>query len=373
MKIALLGSTGSVGRQVLNVVDADKEKFKIVSLAAGKNADLLQKQIVKYHPRIATLEEGTLEKVGGVNISIGKNSYLDAIIEDADIIFIAVMGFVGFKAAMKAVELGKRVALCNKESLVCGGELITSLARLTGAQLIPVDSEHSAMWQCLGYKTTGYKNLILTASGGAFRDYDIKDLENVTASDALKHPNWKMGKKITIDCATMLNKGLEVIEAHWLFGAPIERIKVIIHPESVIHSMVEFEDNSVMAQLSNPNMAQPIKMALTFPKHGKNILEPLDFAKLGKMTFKELDHKKYPCFDIAVQSLKSGGTYPCSLSAAAEVLDELFIEGRIKFTEIASCLSKVMERIEPLPQNEENIVFADGRARELASEIALKR
>ena len=293
---------------------------------------------------------------------------MDAVIDEADVVFVAVTGFAGLKAVLKAIELKRTVALANKEALVCGGEIVMQRAKENGVEIVPVDSEHSALWQALGCRRQGYKRLILTASGGPFRCANLCEMRHFTAKDALKHPNWSMGAKITVDCATMLNKGFEVIEAHHLFGAPIDKIDVVVHPQSIIHSMVEFEDNSVLAEMSVPNMAQPIQFALTYPEKLKSSLESIDFVKLGRLEFFPLDREKFPCFDIAVNSLRKGGNFPCAMNAASEVAVQAFLKDEIAFTDIACVISSVLDSFEWLPASYTNLVKTDALARAGAQE-----
>lgn len=374
IKIALLGSTGSIGRQVLEVVDRYPEKFKIVSLAAGKNAAVLCEQINKYKPEVATLSDGeNAYKISEIpsctSLYVGENSYLHAVTESADVVFAAMMGFSGLSAVDLAIRMKKKVALANKETLVAGGKYIMPLAKLNGVDIIPVDSEHSALWQCLSLKKdTPFEKLVITASGGAFRDLPVSALDSVTAEDALKHPNWQMGKKITIDCATMVNKGFEVIEAMWLFDAPLDKIEVLIHPESVIHSMVRFVDGSVMAQMANPSMEIPISLALTYPERLYTGVEQFDFV--GKsLNFKEIDEKKYPCFSLVMQSIKMGYNYPCALSGANEEAVKLFLEGKIKFTEIYKYIEYALLKTEKAEVNFENLEYTDKLARKRVFEL----
>ncbi len=375
VKIALIGSTGSIGRQVLEVVRANP-RFKICSLTAHDNTDLLSRQIREFSPEIACVTGRSapcdLGDLSGTEILFGQESILSAVTEDADVVFVAVTGFAGLKAVIKATSMGKRVALANKEALVCGGELVTDCCKKYGGELIPVDSEHSALWQALGLKKQGFKRLILTASGGPFRSATAEQLAFVKAADALKHPNWKMGDKITIDCATMLNKGFEVIEAHYLFGAPLEKIDVVVHPQSIIHSMVEFEDNSVLAEMSCPDMLQPIQLALTYPERLPTPLPSLDFAKIGKLEFFELDRAKFPCFDIAVNSLKSGGSTPTAMNAASEVAVRAFLKDEIAFTSIPRVIDGVLNRVQRLDCTLDGLIFTDGEARRIAEELIKK-
>ena len=378
IKIALLGSTGSIGRQVLNVVDRHSDKFKIVSLAAGKNAEALEAQINKYKPEIACLTDSEAalnikELPRGTSFYYGENALLHAVFESADIVFVAVMGFCGLAAVKLAVDMKKTVALANKETLVAGGKLITELAKKNGVNIIPVDSEHSAIFQALDFdKTRKFKNLILTASGGAFRDFTKEQMKTVKAVDALKHPNWNMGKKITVDCATMLNKGLEVIEAAWLYDAPLSKIKVLVHPESVVHSMVEFDDGCVMAQMSYPSMELPIQLALTYPERFYTGIPQLELA--GKtLHFNELDHERFPCFDIAVNAFKSGDNFACAMNAANEEAVKLFLEDKIAFPEIADYIEYAVSKTERAEVTMENLENTDKTARIAVGEKFLRR
>ena len=367
--IALLGSTGSIGRQVLEVVRRFPE-FKIVSLAAHKNKALLENQISEFKPQVACLTGGDLlQGTGDTAVYCGEDSLEKAIADSADIVFVAVSGFSGLKAVLKAIEKKKTIALANKESLVCGGELVMKKARENGVDIIPVDSEHSAIFQALGQGKTGFKRLIITASGGPFRRANLCEMRDFSAKDALAHPTWKMGKKITVDSATMLNKGFEVIEAHHLFSAPTEKIDVVVHPQSIIHSMVEFEDNSVLAQMSYPDMTIPIQAALTYPERVRSALDPLDFVKIGKLEFFPVDHEKFPCFDIAMECLGRGGNMPCALNAASEIAVHAFLEGRIRFTDIADVLAKTAYGAERTEVTFDALCYTDKTARAAARRL----
>ena len=378
IKIALLGSTGSIGRQVLNVVDRYPNKFKIVSMSAGSNAKLFNEQINKYKPQIASLYDAEKlfeikEVPNGTSLYYGENAIIHATAVDCDVVFVAVMGFSGVKAVKYALENGKKVALANKETLVSAGELIMPLAKKNKVDIIPVDSEHSAIWQCLDYnKEKPFKNLILTASGGAFRNKTVKELENVTAKDALRHPTWKMGEKITIDCATMMNKGFEILEAMHLFSIGLDKIKVLIHPESIVHSMVEFEDGGIIAQLGDANMELPIQLALTYPERINTDIERLSL--IGKnLTFESVDDNRYPCFEIVKQAIKKGGVYPCAISGADEEAVKLFLNGKIAYTDIASYLDYALNNTKSVEVNFENLYYTDKMARRLVYELYEKR
>lgn len=368
-KIALLGSTGSIGRQVLGVVDRYPDKYSIVSLAANSNAKLLSEQIIKYKPIAAGLTDPV--NIGEISVLpkettlyTGERALLHCVLSEADIVFVAVVGFCGLQAVLEAVNMGKTVALANKEALVAGGELVMPLAKSKNVEIIPVDSEHSAIWQCLAFeKERQFKKIILTASGGALRDVPIENLSSVTPELALKHPNWKMGAKITIDCATMFNKGLEVIEAKWLFNAPLDKIDVLIHPQSIVHSMVEYADNALIAQLSVPSMDVPIQLALTYPERIKSGIEPLDLTK-QPLTFSAVDEKRYPCFNIALQAAKLGGVYPCAVSGANEEAVKLFLNGIISYTEIDDYLLYAADTVKQTEVTVESLAFTDGAARQ---------
>ena len=343
-KIALIGSTGSIGRQTLNVVRRNGD-FKIVSLASGNNTSAFIEQVKEFNPLVATsINKVENECLKTVEYHHGQTAFTNAIIEEADIVVVAVDGFKGILAVMQAIKMGKDVALANKESLVVGGELVIKSAKERGVNLIPVDSEHSALWQSLCFdKDRPFKKLILTASGGALRDYTKEQLKSATAKDALQHPNWNMGKKITVDCATLVNKGLEVIEAKWLFNTDFDKIDVIIHKESIIHSMVEYEDGAVMAELSYPSMELPISLALTYPNRRDTGLKSLDFSSIQSLTFSQVDHDRFPCFNLVVEAGKRGGTYPAVISGANEVAVDLFIKERINFNDIYSCLHGALD------------------------------
>ncbi len=378
IKIALLGSTGSIGTQVLNVVDRYSDKFQIVSLSAGSNAELLEKQINKYKPRIATIADPAgifkiKEIPKGVSLYYGENAVMHAITEDVDVVFASMMGFSGLSAVKTAVSMGKTVALANKETLVAGGEIIMDLAKKTGSKIIPVDSEHSALWQCLDFNAgREFNKLIITASGGAFRNKTLDELSGVTASDALNHPTWKMGKKITIDCATMMNKGFEVIEAMWLFNAPKSKIDVVIHPQSIVHSMVEFSDGAILAQLGSPSMELPIQLALTYPN--RLPLGDDKFSLVGKnLEFYDIDRNKYPCFALCEKAIEMGFNYPCTLSGADEEAVKLFIEGKIKYLEIKNYIEYALSRTDKLSVTYDNLVYTDGMARRYVHELYNKR
>lgn len=346
-KIAVIGSTGSIGVQTLNVIRRFPKEFKIVSLAGGYNAGLFLRQIEEFRPSVATLAtevNSAYVAPKGTKLYTGENAFTNAITEDADIVVIALVGFNGIIAVLDAINKGKNIALANKESLVVGGELVMKKAKEKGVSIVPVDSEHSAIWQALDFEfDRDFKKIILTASGGAFRDTPPRGLKRVTSKDALKHPNWKMGEKITIDCATMINKAFEIAEAKWLYNTSFEKIDVIIHRESIIHSMVEYSDNSVIAQMSYPDMELPIQIALTYPDRLKSNIRGLNFAEIGKLTFEKVDHERYPCFNLAVEALKRGGAYPAVLNGANEEAVKLFLCDKIGYMDIYSCIYGALE------------------------------
>lgn len=368
IKISLIGSTGSIGRQVVDVALRHKDKFKIITLAAGGNAKLLEEQANLLHPEVIALADPEKaceikELPEGTALYTGENAVLHAVSEKSDIVFVAVSGFAGLKPTLEGISLGKDIALANKETLVAGGEIVMKLAKEKGVRIIPVDSEHSAIFQCLGFKRDAdFRKLIITASGGAFRDLPKEKIEKMNAADALRHPNWNMGKKITIDCATLLNKGLEVIEACRLYNAPLEKVEAIIHPESIIHSMVEFCDGAIMAQLGYPSMEIPIQLALTYPKRYETGVPFLSLA--GKtLHFDNIDTDRFPCFSLALDAYKKGGLYPCAMNAANEAAVMLYLEDKIKFFDIAELISYATEKAQNGEVTYDNLVFADAEAR----------
>lgn len=368
IKISLIGSTGSIGRQVVDVALRHKDKFKIITLAAGGNAKLLEEQANLLHPEVITLADPEKaceikELPKGTALYTGENAVLHAVSEKSDIVFVAVSGFAGLKPTLEGISLGKDIALANKETLVAGGEIVMKLAKEKGVRIIPVDSEHSAIFQCLGFeRDADFRKLIITASGGAFRDLPKEKIEKMNAADALRHPNWNMGKKITIDCATLLNKGLEVIEACRLYNAPLEKVEAIIHPESIIHSMVEFCDGAIMAQLGYPSMEIPIQLALTYPKRYETGVPFLSLA--GKtLHFDNIDTNRFPCFSLALDAYKKGGLYPCAMNAANEAAVMLYLEDKIKFYDIAELISYATEKAQNGEVTYDNLVFADAEAR----------
>jgi len=345
-QLVILGSTGSIGRQTLQVVRALPGKFNVVGLAAGRNLELLSEQIEEFNPRFVYHEATDIAPLSGGQYEFLKPEEM-AVLPDIDTVVIATSGNAGLAATLSAARAGKNVALANKESLVMAGRIIMDEVERSGATIMPVDSEHSAIWQCLRGEQQEPSRIIITASGGPFRQYSTAQLEKVTAHQALQHPSWQMGKKVTIDSATLMNKGLEVIEAHWLFDMPFENIEVVIHPQSIIHSMVEFEDGSIKAQLSHPDMRLPIQYALTYPDRYYNPdLTRLDWHNIKELTFEQPDIETFPCLQMAIEAGKAGGTYPAVLCAADEIAVELFLSGKIGFTDIAGLVRQVIQQHE---------------------------
>jgi 1-deoxy-D-xylulose-5-phosphate reductoisomerase len=367
--LAVLGSTGSIGRQTLQVVRNLAGRFRVVGLAAGQNTELLSQQIAEFQPKFIYYQSKNL--VPGPSLDWGSQFLsMEAIAAhpDVDIVVIATSGKAGLSATLAAVKAGKKVALANKEPLVMAGEIITREAKKSGAQLLPIDSEHSAIWQCLNGESQPPKRILLTASGGPFRGFSPEQLAKVTPRQALQHPSWQMGKKVTIDSATLMNKGLEIMEARWLFGVPLERIDVIIHPQSIIHSMVEFADGSFKAQMSYPDMRLPIQYALTYPERVPNPeLPKLDWDKIKELTFEPPDFQRFPCLELAIKAAKTGGTSPAALCAADEVAVELFLKEAIKFPDIARLVEQVLREHQTIFDPAlDDIINTDRWAREKA-------
>ena len=351
-RIALLGSTGSIGKSALAVVDAHPERLQVVALAAGRNADALARQAAQYRPQLVSLGHGGVEALRSLGIdehvtrlSEGPEGLVDvATHPDVDVVLCASSGTAALEAVLAAIAAGKRIALANKEVLVMAGELVTAAARKHGADLLPVDSEHNAIHQCLHARDRAeITRLILTASGGAFRDWPQSALETARPEDALKHPTWQMGRKITIDSATLMNKGLEVIEAHWLFGVPPDRIDVLVHPQSIVHSLVELCDGSTIAQLGVTDMRLPIQYAFSYPARWGAPLPRLDLAATASLTFAAPDRSRFPCLGLAYAALEAGGTMPVVLNAANEAAVHAFLEGRLPFPGIARVIAACMD------------------------------
>ena len=377
-KISLLGSTGSIGVNTLDVVERYPEKFQVCALSAGSNVELFARQIRKFKPRLVALFDVTkidilrelvadldVEIVSGPEGLVSVASFLDA-----DLVVSGVVGSVGLLPALSALRAGKNLALANKETLVIAGELVLQEAELTNAKVIPIDSEHSAIFQALnGEKPERIKKIILTASGGPFRTFSLKQMESITVKEALNHPNWSMGAKITIDSSTMMNKGLEYIEAKWLFGVNTN-VEVIVHAQSIIHSMIEFVDTSIIAQLGIPDMRVPIAYALTYPDRFVSELPSLDLALMGDLTFEAPDLERFPCLQLAMDAMKTGETMPAVLNAANEVAVQAFLDEQIPYKEIPEIIRMVMHNHHPVPLKElHNILDADLWAREESTKI----
>ncbi len=362
-RIALLGSTGSIGQQTLEVVRAHPKEFTIAALAAGANTDLLRRQILEFRPALA--HSPHLAGADGLPCRLVSLEEM-VTAPQVELAVIATAGKAGLLPTLAALKAGKQVALANKEALVIAGELVMAQAKAGGVTIRPIDSEHSAVWQCLwGEQRRSVARLLLTASGGAFRDYTLKQLAQVTLEQALRHPTWLMGPKVTIDSATLMNKGLEVMEAHWLFDLPYPQIQVIIHRESIVHSLVEFVDGSLKAQLSPPDMRLPIQCALAYPERLPNSFPRLDLLQHNRLSFAPVDLERYPCLKLARQAGEAGGTYPAVLSAADEEAVALFLAGRLPFTGIAGVVADVMDRHQSTPHPDlETILAADVWARE---------
>lgn len=371
--IAILGSTGSIGTQTLEVLSRFPHDFTAAYLSANNNTELLLEQIQKFKPKgVVVLDEPSAQKVktqagSKTEVLVGIEGLMEIVQRsDVDTVVSALVGFVGLQPTMKAIESGKNIALANKETLVVAGELMMPLVEKHNVNLIPVDSEHSAIFQCLvGERPNNIAKIILTASGGPFRTTPKEELNRVTIQQALAHPKWKMGNKITIDSATLMNKGLEVIEAHWLFAQPAEKIDVVVHPQSIIHSMVEFVDGSMKAQLGVPDMKIPIQYALTYPSRLPSSSQRVHFPSLGEMTFSEPDTTRFPCLRFAYEALKTGGTIPAVMNAANEIAVSKFLNGKITFLDIPRIIESAMEKHSSIVNPSlANIVEADRWARE---------
>jgi len=369
-KLAVIGSTGSIGQQSLDIIKDFPDKFRIVGLAGGKNTSLLAKQISQFQPKLAysSLKLNLPDKT--------KFSSMEEIAThpDVDIVIIATSGKTGLAPTLAAIKSGKKIALANKEVLVMAGEIIMSEAKRHQAQILPIDSEHSAIWQCLHGEKDEVARLILTASGGPFYHHSPTQLAKVTVEEALQHPTWKMGKKVTIDSATLMNKGLEAIEAHWLFSIPFNKIEIVIHPQSIIHSMVEFADGSLKAQLSAPDMRFPIQYALSYPKRLTNPRLPnIDLVQLNSLTFEAINYSMFPCLQLALDAGKKGGTYPAVLCAADEVAVELFLKQHINFSGIAEIIASTISLHRGITNPTlDDILTADDWARDTALKLTEK-
>ncbi|CEN26934.1 1-deoxy-D-xylulose-5-phosphate reductoisomerase [Paraclostridium sordellii] len=352
-KISILGSTGSIGTQTLDVVRKNRDKFEVVAISANSSINLLLEQIKEFKPKyVAVYNENSAKQLKEIiprDIKIEVLSGMDGLVtisslDEIDVLLTAIVGMIGLVPTLEAIKKGKTIALANKETLVTAGQLVMEEARKRNVDILPVDSEHSAIFQCLnGENKKEIDSIILTASGGPFRGKTKEELLNVTKNEALKHPNWSMGRKISIDSSTLMNKGLEVIEAKWLFDVDSEKIDVVVHPQSIIHSMVQFVDSSIIAQMGCPDMKLPIQYALTYPSRLLNDFERLDFSKLNGLTFEKPDLETFPCLQLAYESLELGGTYSAVLNAANEVLVNEFLEDKIKFYDIPYYIEKTLE------------------------------
>jgi 1-deoxy-D-xylulose-5-phosphate reductoisomerase len=393
--LSILGSTGSIGRQTLRVVESLPDQFKIVGLAAGSNLDELLPQIERHHPELVSVADEKLaaelaRRLRERNICPrpaihhGREGMLAVGTQPgAEIVLSAAVGVVGLEATYEAVKLGRTVALSNKEVLVAAGELVMAAAAKAGRELIPVDSEHNAVHQCLRAATqtanaglprhSDVRRIVLTASGGPFRKTPLAQLANASTDQALAHPNWKMGNRITIDSATMMNKGFEVIEAHWLFGVGPEQIDVIIHPQSVIHSFVEFVDGAVLAQLAPPDMRMPIQYAITYPDRVPSQQVQLDWSKLRRLDFEKVSTRRFPCLRLAREAMKKGGALPCALNAADEVAVAAFLDHRLPFLGIPEVIEAVLTRTPGTTfSSMDDVLSADAEARRQAAEVVLQ-
>ena len=360
--VVILGSTGSIGQNTLDVIRSHPDKFRVLALVAGNNVELLKKQAEEFRPKLA------VSKKDGEAAAIEA-----ATLPEAAIVVSAIVGAAGLKPTYAALKAGKRVALANKESLVAAGAVMTKVCKAEGGELLPVDSEHSAIHQVLHGKKEAVRRIILTASGGPFRTWPIEKLSKATVEDALRHPNWKMGDKITVDSATMMNKGLEFIEAHWLFGLPPEKIAIKVHPQSVVHSLVEYVDGSVLAQMGLPDMRTPIAYALAYPERITAPVSSLDLVKASPLTFEEPDPKRFPALALAEEALKKGKSYPCVLNAANEVAVDAFLKRKISFMDIVNTVAKILEKHDSFEMNTlDDVLEIDAWARQQANASVLE-
>jgi 1-deoxy-D-xylulose-5-phosphate reductoisomerase len=381
--IALIGSTGSIGTQTLDVLTHLRDRFELITIAAGSNVELLADQIDQFAPRLAVYRNPDLAPIRrrpGTTYACGETGLIEAATHpDVDLVVIASAGHAALRPAWEAIRAGKSIALANKEIIVCAGQIIMPMVREHGVSLRPVDSEHSAIWQCRSDNpSSSIARIVLTASGGPFRATPLDQLARMGVADALKHPTWSMGDKITIDSATMANKGLELIEARWLFDIEPSRIDAMIHPQSIIHSLVEFVDGSQIAQMSWPDMRLPIQLALTYPERLPNQHRPLDLASVGQLQFEPLDTDRFPAFELARQAITLGRSYPTAYSIADELAVAAFLRGEIGFTDIARTLEQTLERHEPVALSTlddvlESVAGEHRRAGELIQQIATAR
>ncbi|TCS82976.1 1-deoxy-D-xylulose-5-phosphate reductoisomerase [Tepidibacillus fermentans] len=376
--LSILGSTGSIGTQTLEVVRSHPDQFRVVAISGGTNLNRLREQIKMFSPKLVSvktkeLAEELRREVGSrVTIVYGEEGLIEvATHPDANFVVTAVVGSIGLRPTIEAIKVGKHIGLANKETLVSAGHIVMDLAKKHQIPILPIDSEHSAIYQSLNSeKKEQVRRIILTASGGSFRDKTREELRNVSIQDALKHPNWSMGAKITIDSATMMNKGLEIIEAHWLFQMPFDKIDVMIHPESIIHSMVEYVDRAIIAQLGTPDMKVPIQYALSYPDRFELKQEPLDLTKIGSLHFQKPDFRRFPSLKMAYECGKDGGTMPTVLNAANEEIVAAFLAGKVPFIEIESFIEKVLDQhLKISNPNLEEIMEADQWARKMIANL----
>ena len=378
-QIALLGSTGSIGTQALDVVRDNTDRFEIYALVARQNVDLLAQQAREFRPEVVVIADEQhyaplKEALADLPMKVwaGADAIADVVqMAPVDVVLTAMVGYAGLRPTLAALEAGKAVALANKETLVVAGELVTATARRTGAPILPVDSEHSAIFQCLvGQDASAVEKVILTASGGPFRTTTREALADVTPAEALRHPNWSMGAKVTIDSASMMNKGFEMIEARWLFGLPPDRIEVVVHPQSIVHSMVQFADGAVMAQLGTPDMHLPIAYALAYPRRLRSAAPRPDFAQLSTLTFEAPDRERFRNLDYAYEAARRGGNMPCILNAADEVAVAAFLSGKIGFLAMSDLIAETMARTTFIATpTYDDYVQTDAEARRIATEI----
>jgi 1-deoxy-D-xylulose-5-phosphate reductoisomerase len=382
-RIAILGSTGSIGVTALKVIKANPEKYRVIALAAGKNIELLQKQIKDFRPKaVAVLEEALASKLkgqisgrGAPDVLFGPQGFIHLVtLDEVDTVISAMTGAAGLLPTYESIKARKQIALANKETMVMAGPLIMAEAKKQGVSILPIDSEHSAILQSLvGHPRKDLRHVTLTASGGPFRQWPLEKMRRVTPTQAVKHPNWNMGPKISIDSADMMNKGLEVIEAKWLFNLAMDQIGILIHPESIVHSMVEYRDGSIIAQLGTPDMMIPISYALSFPRHLGNGLLPLELDRVGKLTFEKPDMKRFRCLALALEAAEIGGSMPAVLNGSNEIAVESFLGRKIGFLDIPLLIEKTMQAHQPFPIDSiETVMEIDSWARDTAREISEK-
>jgi 1-deoxy-D-xylulose-5-phosphate reductoisomerase len=383
--ITLLGSTGSIGTQTLDIVAQYPDQFRVVGMVAGRNIELFAQQVLQFKPEIIAIQDpAQLPELKAAIASLQPQPQIlagpEGVVEvarygDSEVVVTGIVGCAGLLPTIAAIEAGKDIALANKETLIAGGPVVLPLVAKHGVKLLPADSEHSAIFQCLqGVPDQGLRKIILTASGGAFRDWDVADLPKVTVADALKHPNWSMGRKITVDSATLMNKGLEVIEAHYLFGLDYDDIEIVIHPQSIIHSMIELQDTSVLAQLGWADMRLPILYTMSYPERLHTDWERLDLVKVGSLTFRAPDHQKYPCMNLAYAAGRAGGCMPAVLNAANEQAVAMFLDEKIRFLEIPKVIEQACDKYTDRNKSTpvlEDILEADRWAREFVTNAAL--